>query len=84
MKLQTEVGEYEMEEVVRGFVLWRKLMERTNNKRWEKNQTEEGKIENRARSKAYYERNRDKVLEKRRKEREAGKKTESAGGPVVG
>jgi len=70
MKVQTEVGEYEQEEIVRGFVLWKRLMERANNKRWEKNQTEEGKIENRARSKAYYERNRDKVLAKRKEERE--------------
>jgi len=74
MKVQTDVGEYEMEEVVRGFVLWRKLMERTNNKRWEKNQTEEGKAENRARSKAYYERNREKVLAKRKEERESREK----------
>jgi hypothetical protein len=74
MKLQTEVGEYEMEEVVRGFVLWRKLMEKNNNKRWERNQTEEGKLENRARSKAYYERNRAKVLQKRKEERERREK----------
>lgn len=70
MKVQTEYGEQTIEEIVRGYELWKRLMERTNNKRWEKNQTEEGKAENRARSKAYYERNREKVLEKRRLDRE--------------
>lgn len=78
MKVQTEVGEYEQEEIVRGFVLWKNLIQKANTKRWEKNQTEEGKAMNRARSKAYYERNKEKVLAKRKADRNRSSTTEQS------
>jgi hypothetical protein len=67
--VQTDFGEQTIEEVVKGYTLWKRYMERCNTKRWLRNQTEEGKQANRAKAKAYYEQNKDKVLEKRRLER---------------
>ncbi len=71
MKVQTEYGEQEIEEVIRCYNLWKALMKKNIEKRHEFNQTEEGKQKNRERAKIYYERNRDLILEKRRLKREA-------------
>ncbi len=66
MKVSTNYGDQEIEEVIRCYNLWKTLAAKGNQKRSEYNQTEEGKIKNRLNAKAYYQRNREKVLAKRK------------------
>lgn len=65
MKVQTDFGEQEIEEVIRCYNLWRKQMTKLNEIRWAYNQTEEGKLKNRARSKAYYEKHKEEIMARR-------------------
>jgi predicted acylesterase/phospholipase RssA len=66
MKVQTDHGEQEIEEVIRCYNLWRNLIVKNVEKRNEFHKTEEGKQKNRANSKNYYQRHREEILEKRR------------------
>ena len=72
-KVNTAYGEMTVAELVVYAEKWKRLMEKHNALRHRYNQTEEGKIKNREKAKSYYERNRDKVLEKRRAIREKKK-----------
>jgi len=74
MKVNTEYGEQEIEEVVRCYNLWKNYIADMNKRRHAINQTEEGKQKNRANAKSYYERNKDAILAKR-KEKYVSKKT---------
>lgn len=66
MKVTTDYGEQEIEEVIRCYNLWRKSMTKHNEIRHEYNQTEEGKTKNCQRAKNYYERHREEILAKRK------------------
>ena len=66
MKVTTDYGEQEIEEVIRCYNLWRKSMINHNKLKSAYNQTEEGKLKNREKVKSYYERNKDRILEKRK------------------
>lgn len=66
MKVQTDHGEQEIEEVIRCYNLWRNLIVKNVERRNEFHKTEEGKQQNRANSKNYYQRHREEILEKRR------------------
>lgn len=72
-KVNTAYGEMTVAELVRCAEKWKRLMEKHNALRHRYNQTEEGKIKNREKAKSYYERNREKVLQKRRAIREKKK-----------
>lgn len=73
MKVETNYGEQELDEVVRCYNLWKNYIGDMNKRRHAKNQTEEGKLKNRANAKSYYERNKELILAKR-KERYVSKK----------
>ena len=66
MKYTTDFGELEIEEIIRCCNLWKHYMVRMNERKYERNQTEEGKEQNRAAAKSYYERHRDQILAKRK------------------
>lgn len=66
MKVQTDYGEQEIAEVIRCYNLWRKMMTKQNEIRYQYNQTDEGKEKNRAKAKEYYEKHREEILEKRK------------------
>ena len=66
MKVQTDHGEQEIEEVIRCYNLWKNLMLKNIDRRNEYNQTEEGKTKNRERAKVYYERHKEEILAKRK------------------
>jgi len=63
---QTDYGKVSREELVRVYHLWKKMIAKNVEKRNEFNQTEQGKELNRERAKMYYERNREKILLKRK------------------
>lgn len=63
--IHTTYGDIPLAEVIRQYERVKANNEKTNLKRKEKLQTEEGKAMNRLRSKVYYEQNKEKVLEKR-------------------
>ena len=64
MEHDTEYGKVSTDELLRVYHLWKKMIEKTIERRNEFNQTEEGKQKNRANAKNYYQRNREKILEK--------------------
>ena len=65
--VHTSYGEVPLAEIVRQYERLKAHNEKSNQKRREHIQTEEGKLKNRERSKAYYEKHREEVLEKRAK-----------------
>ena len=71
--VKTAYGEMTIEELVKYTEMWKSMCEKHNQIRRKYNQSDEGKMKNRQRSKEYYERNREKVLEKRRSIREKQK-----------
>lgn len=73
MKVQTEYGEQDLEEVVRCFHLWKKLLADHNERRHQYNQTEQGKKKNRDRAKQYYERKKEEILQRKRDKYQAEK-----------
>lgn len=72
-KVQTAYGEMTIPELVRYYEMWRAMMIKHNENKNKYNQTDEGREKNRERAREYYDRNRDKVLEKRRAKREEEK-----------
>ena len=79
MKVQTDYGEQEIEEVIRCYNLWRKQVTKLNEIRWAYNQTDEGKQKNRDRSKAYYEKHKDEIKARRLAKRPQETAAESPG-----
>lgn len=75
MKYQTDFGELEIEEIIRCCNLWKHSMARNNEKRFEFNQTEQGKTRNRTNAKSYYQRHKEEILAKRKAAYEAKKET---------
>lgn len=75
MKVATQYGEQEIEEVIRCYNLWKTLMKKTNDTKYALNQTVEGKAHNRLNASLYYERNRETILAKRKEAYEARKNT---------
>lgn len=77
MKVQTDYGEQEIEEVIRCYNLWRKMMIKNIDRRNTYNQSEEGIEKNRARAKDYYQRHREEILEKRKQYNETKRNQEN-------
>ena len=65
-KVKTAYGEMTVAELVKYTEMWKAMAKKHNDLKCKYNQTDEGKEKNRERARDYYERNRDKVLEKRR------------------
>ena len=80
MKVQTDYGEQELEEIVRCYNLWKKLISNNVQRRNQKQQTQEGKLKNRENSKSYYERHREQILAKRKQRYDARKNTQKSVG----
>lgn len=66
MKVQTEYGEQELDEVIRCYNLWKKMMAKNIGRKNEWNQTDEGKNKNRQNAKSYYQRHKEEILAKRK------------------
>ena len=64
--IQTDLGTVSLDELVRVYVLHKKASQRHQEARLKFLQTEKGKEFNRSRAKAYYEKHKDTVLEKRK------------------
>lgn len=69
-KVQTAYGEMTVAELVKYTEMWKAMAAKHNDYKKVYNQTEQGREKNRERSKVYYERHRDQVLEKRRSKRD--------------
>ena len=65
---QTEYGLVDINELIRGYNIYRRNDARNQERRREFLQTDRGKEYNRERAKAYYERNKETILEKRKKQ----------------
>lgn len=71
----TEYGKVPVSELVRYYEMHKRMLDRIAAKKNEYNQTEEGKQKNREHAKQYYEKNREKILEKRKIKYQAKKDT---------
>ena len=70
MEYKTDYGMVSVDELIRVYHQWKKMVKKNIEKRNEYNQTEEGKQKNRERARVYYESHRELILEKRRKQRD--------------
>jgi hypothetical protein len=73
MNVQTDYGEQPLDEVIRCYHLWKAMIARSTEIKHQINQTDEGKVQNRMRAKAYYERHKDEIIAKRKAAYEAKK-----------
>lgn len=74
MKVQTKYGEQELEEVIRCYNLWKKLIAKNVERKNKAHQTKEGKEKNRGNAKSYYERHREEILARRKEKYATNKK----------
>jgi len=75
MNVQTDYGEQPLDEVIRCYHLWKAMIARGTQIQNRINQTDEGKVQNRMRAKAYYELHKDEILATRKAAYQAKKST---------
>ena len=76
-KIPTNFGEVEVDELVRIYNIYKRRDAKNQNRRKQVLSTEAGREKNRERSRSYYHRNKDIVLEKRKQEYQKKKNDQS-------